>query len=263
MNGEYPQNYDPDKGFTFPTFNTEDFTYLYGYVSQFDLLKYANLTKNNFFLGSYNYFQNLSAFNINGVDVNVFQYLVNISQDVQTSLNNIFNIFYDSVTKSTLVNNDLVAKNTSAMISLSSNNASISNLLNTYQINSSLINTNQINAQKIQSNNISCNNLQFSNDVGLYLYVPIIIPTYGSSSTSSLMLFPIIKSQIVSNLFTTTSFYYILFHIKPNYRVDILNTNMYVIYSFKNTTTDIIYNKNLTLSNVYKINLYLNNILLT
>lgn len=260
---EYPKNFDKDTSeFTYPYFNTDDFSWMYSYTTLLDLQEYANLNKNNVFLGETNYFQNISANNVNGLDKSIYQYLVNITQDVQTSLNNIVDIFYNSTTKTTLINNNLIANNTGSMVSLSSTNASISNLINTKQINSSVINTNNINSQSINTNSLNCNNLQFNNDIGIYLFVPILIPNYGNSTTSSLLFIPLIKSQFTSNLFTTSASTYLLFHIKPNYRIDILNSLNYVIYSFTNTTTDIIYNKNLTVQNLYKINLYLNNILL-
>lgn len=263
---EYPQNFEENNGgFKFSVFNTSDFSYIYNYATQYDLTKYANLYRTNFFFSD-NFFQSLNSTVLNGVEFSVFQYLTNIKQDVQDGLNQIYNILYDKTTRTTLIYNDVITKSLGSLI-FSSNNASISNTLNVFQVNSSLINSSKISSITLDSNKIKCNYLEFRNDIGLYLYVPIIIPNFGSSTTVSLTLFPIIKSQLVSNLFSTspglTSIYYIMYHIKPNYRIDIISQDLLVIYTFSNTTNDIIYNKNITIQNIYKINLYLNNILLT
>jgi hypothetical protein len=47
---EYPQNFEENNGgFKFSVFNTNDFSYMYNYVTQYDLTKYANLYRTNFF----------------------------------------------------------------------------------------------------------------------------------------------------------------------------------------------------------------------
>jgi hypothetical protein len=55
---------------------------------------------------------------------------------VQDGLNQIYNIIYDKTTSTTLIKNDVITKSLGSLI-FSTNNASISNTLNVFQVNSS------------------------------------------------------------------------------------------------------------------------------
>lgn len=257
----YPNNFNSiTSKFLYPIFNTNDFNDGSQPANKNDLSSYANLYKQNYFTET-NYFTEIFANSVNGLSQVTYQYLIGISENVQDAItflkNNTYGILFDDSTYSTIINNDLISNNFGTS-NLSTNNASISNMLIAYLLNVNKITSQNINSQNLYSNNITCNNLNYNNDIGIYLFTLVTIPNYGNSTISSFILYPLIKSQNANNFLSSTNYVYLLFHIKPNYRIDILNSNNFVIYSFKNTTSNIIYNKTITLINIYFINIYLN-----
>lgn len=76
----YPKNFNYSTGNVDGEFNSADFV-----DTNFDLLNYASLYGNNYFKGV-NYFIDLFAQSVNGVNSSVFPYLANLTSDAQGQL---------------------------------------------------------------------------------------------------------------------------------------------------------------------------------
>lgn len=236
----YPEHFNENTStFTYPVFNSADWNYLSGYATLRDLLSYANLFKSNIFSAT-NYFSDIFASSVNGVPNAVFQYLTDISENVQealtyfrTNINNLLfnttNLSYNSNTNSSLFNDNLVSLNSGTINNNAiSGSAAIAGQLVATKIQTGLIQTDSINANNISCGNINCGNLFFNNDIGVFLFVPILIPSYSQTFSPTLILIPLSKSQNASNLINGSSSYF-MFHIKPNYRVEIIDNRNLLI----------------------------------
>jgi hypothetical protein len=212
---------------------------------------------------------NLLANFVNGVAQNTFSYLVDITQDVELALNNLqfitTNMAYDSTNNVTSFNDYFTVSDLSTNNNLAiSNNCAISGELTVNQINSQNMVINSINSQSLSTNQITCNGTFSSHsDIGCYLFVLVGVPTLGLHLNSSLLTIPLMKSQIVTNLFTPSSPFICSITLKNNYSIAILDSSGTIQYSLSNTTNDFIYNISVSFNALpYKINLFINNILL-
>jgi flagellar biosynthesis/type III secretory pathway chaperone len=211
---------------------------------------------------------NLLANYVNGVAQATFSYLVDITQDVEVALDNLqlitTNMSYDSINNVTYINDYFTVSDLSTSNNLAiSNNCAISGELTVNQINSQNMLINSINSQSLSTNQIICNGTFSSySDIGCYLYVLVKVPSVGQETTS-LLTIPLMKSQLVSNLFVASSPFIASVTLKNNYSIAILDSSGTIQYSLSNTTNDFIYNKSAIFNALpYKINIFINNILL-
>lgn len=191
---------------------------------------------------------------INTLNTNVSQN----TSDIQNIENNIVkNLTYDSINNVSDFNDYLQCNDSFSV----NNNVNCGNICNV----SNQINTNQVNTIKLKTNDFNClnsittKNLKINNipinDTGIYLYAYnrnnnyISIPLQNSMLSSSLNLSIInLNAEII---------------IKPNYRIDLIDSTFNVVSSFSNTTNTTIYFQSVqTSSFLYKINIYYNNILI-
>jgi len=107
--------------------------------------------------------------------------------------------------------------------------------------------TQKINSDVIQVNDLNCRNLKLNNrifnEVVAYFYI---------NSVS----LPLKKSTLL-NEFNVTPLYTMHFTIKENYRLDCIDINNNILFSYTNTTENYIYFKPIPYNaNLTKINLY-------
>jgi len=161
-------------------FNTNDYDYLYGYVTFADLQDYANLYNANIFQ-SINYFNGGISFTnyINNVSESTFNFLSNVTSDIQTQFNNILTILtnynYYSDTNTQTISTNLNCPN------ISTNDIESNTIKNNYLLSSN------INTIILNSKNITCENIYSQNIPMVYLF-------------NQNVNFPLIKSGLLSKL---------------------------------------------------------------
>lgn len=205
-------------------FNSSDFNYNYSFVMIGDLLSYANVARINVF-SNINYFTDIFVNSINGLSKDVFQYLLNIHQDVQEFMD----IESNKTTKLNY-NNGVTSIN---------DNFYVDRLSCPYTIN-----TNKLISDTIVANTIKCKNVIYENNevVGIYIY-------YNNNTI------PLKRSNLCTSLGIGGNF---TFTINSNFMIKIVDSSNNCIYQFDNNTDDFIYNKIVNLNLPYKINVYYN-----
>ena len=217
-----------------PIFNLNNFYRANDYASKSDLLSYANLYTANFFqyLNTFTVGLNFAG-SINGISDVVFSYvayLPNIISEIR-------NISYDEVNNSTNITGASWFENSSIEKNLNiGSNLNVTNIL-----------TQKMLSNTIQVNNMSCMRLNINGQI----YCDTICFIYLNNIT-----LPVQKSNLISNfnIESITSFY---FTLKNSYRLDIVDVNDNILFSYTNTTSDYKYFQQIPYnSNMIKINIY-------
>jgi hypothetical protein len=213
-------------------FNLNNFYKSNDYASKSDLLSYANLYTANFFqyLNTFTSGLNFTG-SINGITSQIFsyiQYLPNIISDIR-------NISYDELNYSTIINVNSWFETSSI-----NTNLNIGNQLNVTNILTQEMLSNTIQVNEFNCRNLKLNNRMFNEIIG-FLYI------------NSISL-PLQKSNMINN-FNITPINTMYFSVKNGYRIDIVNVNNNISFSFVNTSDDFIYYQQIPYnSNMIKIN---------
>ena len=228
-----PKYLDP-QGKLFSVFNVSNFYSNNDLVTESRLMEYSNLYSKNIFY-YLNSFMNGLTFevSINGIMKEVFAlvaYLPNIIFEMT-------NISYDEENNSTNIIENTWFQNTSIEQNLNiGSNLNVTNIL-TQKINSDVIEVNSLNCKNLKLNN------RVFNEVIAYFYI---------NSVS----LPLKKSTLLSE-FNITSIHTMHFTIMSNYRLDCIDINNNILFSYTNTTDNYIYYKLIPYNaSIYKINLY-------
>ena len=228
-----PKLTDP-QGKLFSVFNVSNFYSDNEYVVVSQLMEYSNLYSKNIFY-YLNSFMNGLTFevSINGITKEVFSlvsYLPNIILELT-------NISYDESNNSTNIISNTWFQNTSI-----ENNLNIGSNLNVTNILTQKLTTDVIQVNELNCRNLKLNNRIF-NEVVAFFYI---------NSVS----LPLIKSTLMSE-FSGITLYTLHFTLMSNYRLDCIDINNNILFSFTNTTDNFIYFKPIPYNvNIYKINLY-------
>jgi hypothetical protein len=228
-----PKQTEPDGNIS-PIFNINTFHHANDYASKADLLSYANLYNANYFQ-YLNTFANGLNFNqtINGISSEIFAYVAYLPNIIFE----LTNFSYDSVNNSTHIIGNTYFQT-----------ASIESNLN---IGSSL-NVDTILNQKMISNDINANSLSVKRLVlNNQIYYEAVCYIYLNGIT-----LPLQKSNLISNfnIPSITTFY---FTLKNGVRLDIVDANDIILYSYTNTMDDFVYYQQIPYnSNMIKVNLY-------
>ena len=217
-----------------PIFNLNNFYRANDYASKSDLLSYANLYTANVFqyLNTFTVGLNFAG-SINGISDVVFSYvayLPNIISEIR-------NISYDEVNNSTNITGASWFENSSIEKNLNiGSNLNVTNIL-----------TQKMLSNTIQVNNMSCMRLNINGQI----YCDTICFIYLNNIT-----LPVQKSNLISNfnIESITSFY---FTLKNSYRLDIVDVNDNILFSYTNTTSDYKYFQQIPYNlDMIKINIY-------
>ena len=217
-----------------PIFNLNNFYKSNDYASKSDLLSYANLYTANFFqyLNTFTVGLNFAG-TINGISDEIFSYIVYIPNIIFE----LTNFSYDEVNNSTNITGGSWFENSSI-----EKNLNIGNQLNVTNILNHNLTTNIIQVNDLSCRNLNINGQNYNETVG-FLYLN------GIS-------LPIQKSNLISNfnIQSITTFY---FTIKQGYRLDLVDVNDQIRYSYTNITSDFIYYQQIPYNlNMIKINIY-------
>jgi len=170
---------------------------------------------------------------INGIAKNVFDlvaYLPNIISDIR-------NISYDEINDSTIITGSSWFETSSI-----NTNLNVGSSLNVDRILSQEMLSNTIQVNDFSCKTLKLNNRMFNEIIG-FLYI------------NSISL-PLQKSNLMSN-FNIQSITSLYFTIKNGYRIDIVNVNNNILFSYTNTSDDFIYYQQIPYnSNMIKINIY-------
>ena len=197
-------------------------------------MEYSNLYSKNIFYYLNSFLNGLTfEVSINGITKEVFSlitYLPNIIFELT-------NISYDELNNSTNIISNTWFQNTSIEQNLNiGSNLNVSNIL-TQKINSDVIEVNSLNCKNLKLNN------RIFNEVVAYFYI---------NSVS----LPLEKSTLLSE-FNITSIYTMHFTINNGFRLDCIDINNNILFSYTNTTENYVYFKLIPYNiNIYKINLY-------
>ena len=228
-----PKLTDP-QGKLFSVFNVSNFYSDNEYVVVSQLMEYSNLYSKNIFY-YLNSFMNGLTFevSINGISKDIFSllsYLPNIIFELT-------NISYDESNNSTNIVGNTWFENSSVNMNLN-----IGNQLNVTNILSQNLTTNVISVNDLNCRNLKLNNRVFNEVVG-YFYI----------NSNSL---PLKKSTLLSE-FNVTPLYTLHFTIMSDYRLDCIDINNNILFSYTNTTDNYIYFKPIPYNaSIWKINLY-------
>ena len=228
-----PKYLDP-QGKLFSVFNVSNFYSDNEYVVVSQLMEYSNLYSKNIFY-YLNSFMNGLTFevSINGISKDIFSllsYLPNIIFELT-------NISYDESNNSTNIVGNTWFENSSVNMNLN-----IGNQLNVTNILSQNLTTNVISVNDLNCRNLKLNNRVFNEVVG-YFYI----------NSNSL---PLKKSTLLSE-FNVTPLYTLHFTIMSDYRLDCIDINNNILFSYTNTTDNYIYFKPIPYNaSIWKINLY-------
>ena len=236
-----PKLTDP-QGKLFSVFNVSNFYSDNEYVVVSQSMEYSNLYSKNIFY-YLNSFMNGLTFevSINNISKEVFSlvsYLPNIISEIG-------NLNYDEVNDSTNIIGNTWFESTSI-----NKNLNIGNQLNTNSILSQNIITDSIQVNELNTRNLKINNRVFNEIIG-FLYI---------NSVS----LPLQKTNLISNfnIGTIISFY---FTLKQGYRLDCVDINNSILFSYTNISNDYVYYQQITYNiNMIKINLYnsINNLII-
>ena len=217
-----------------PIFNLNNFYRANDYASKSDLLSYANLYTANFFqyLNTFTVGLNFAG-TINGISDEIFSYIAYIPNIIFE----LTNFSYDEINNSTNITGGSWFENSSI-----EKNLNIGNQLNVTNILNHNLTTNIIQVNDLSCRNLNINGQNYNETVG-FLYLN------GIS-------LPIQKSNLISNfnIQSITTFY---FTIKQGYRLDLVDVNDQIRYSYTNITSDFIYYQQIPYNlNMIKINIY-------
>ena len=217
-----------------PIFNLNNFYKSNDYASKSDLLSYANLYTANFFQYINTFTVGLNfAGTINGISDEIFSYIVYIPNIIFE----LTNFSYDEVNNSTNITGNTFFETTSI-----NTNCNIGSSLNVDTILSHEMRSNTIQVNDLNCRNLKLNNRTF-NEVVAYFYI---------NSTS----LPLIKSTLMSE-FSGITIYTLHFTIMQGYRLDCIDVNNNILFSYTNTTDNFIYFKLIPYNaSIWKINLY-------
>ena len=217
-----------------PIFNLNNFYRANDYASKSDLLSYANLYTANFFQYINTFTVGLNfAGTINGISDEIFSYIVYIPNIIFE----LTNFSYDEVNNSTNITGNTFFETTSI-----NTNCNIGSSLNVDTILSQKMLSNTIQVNDLNCRNLKLNNRTF-NEVVAYFYI---------NSTS----LPLIKSTLMSE-FSGITIYTLHFTIMSNYRLDCIDINNNILFSYTNTTDNFIYFKLIPYNaSIWKINIY-------
>ena len=217
-----------------PIFNLNNFYRANDYASKSDLLSYANLYTANFFqyLNTFTVGLNFAG-SINGISDALFSYIVYIPNIIFE----LTNFSYDEINNSTNITGNTFFETTSI-----NTNLNVGSSLNVDSILSQKMLSNTIQVNDLNCRNLKLNNRTF-NEVVAYFYI---------NSTS----LPLIKSTLMSE-FSGITIYTLHFTIMSNYRLDCIDVNNNILFSYTNTTDNFIYFKLIPYNaSIWKINLY-------
>lgn len=207
----YPNNTLPQ------TFNSNDFETQSGAVTKKDLLSYANLYTFNIFYQANTFLSDLYfSTSLNNISTTVFNYLSNVSSDIQEQFNNLYsrltNYYYDNTTSTqSIVNNLGVGGNIGCL------------KINANQINAQSGRVLDLESNDIKTKTIQTNFLYTSNGVGCFIY-------------NNGFTYPIIKSGSISTLPNINTNLPIYISIAPKYSFTLL-ANGYILGSLTNTSS--------------------------
>ena len=217
-----------------PIFNLNNFYRANDYASKSDLLSYANLYTANFFqyLNTFTVGLNFAG-TINGISDEIFSYIAYIPNIIFE----LTNFSYDEINNSTNITGNTFFETTSI-----NTNCNIGSSLNVDSILSQKMLSNTIQVNDLNCRNLKLNNRTF-NEVVAYFYI---------NSTS----LPLIKSTLMSE-FSGITIYTLHFTIMSNYRLDCIDINNNILFSYTNTTDNYIYFKLIPYNaSIWKINIY-------
>ena len=217
-----------------PIFNLNYFYKSNDYASKSDLLSYANLYTANFFqyLTTFTVGLNFTG-TINGISDEIFSYIAYIPNIIFE----LTNFSYDEINNSTNITGNTFFETTSI-----NTNCNIGSSLNVDTILSQKMLSNTIQVNDLNCRNLKLNNRTF-NEVVAYFYI---------NSTS----LPLIKSTLMSE-FSGITIYTLHFTIMQGYRLDCIDVNNNILFSYTNTTDNFIYFKLIPYNaSIWKINLY-------
>ena len=217
-----------------PIFNLNNFYKSNDYASKADLLSYANLYTANFFQYLNTFTNGLNfAGAINGITSDIFSYIAyipNIISDIR-------NISYDEINYSTIITGSSWFETSSI-----NTNLNVGSSLNVDRILSQEMLSNTIQVNDFSCKTLKLNNRMFNEIIG-FLYI------------NSISL-PLQKSNLINN-FNISPINTMYFSIKNGYRIDIVDVNNNILFSFVNTSEDFIYYQQIPYnSNMIKINIY-------
>jgi hypothetical protein len=228
-----PKYLDP-QGKLFSVFNVSNFYSNNDLVTESRLMEYSNMYSKNIFYYMNSFLNGLTfEVSINGIIKEVFAlvaYLPNIIFELG-------NLNYDEENNSTNIIGNTWFQNTSIEQNLNiGSNLNVTNIL-TQKINSDVIEVNSLNCKNLKLNN------RVFNEVIVYFYI----------NSFSL---PLQKSTLLSE-FNITSIYVMHFTINSGFRLDCIDINNNILFSYTNTTDNYIYYKLIPYNaSIWKINLY-------
>ena len=212
-----------------PIFNINDYESQFRYVTFADLLEYANLYTSNIFqtVNFFNAGLNFSGY-INNVSDTVFDYLKNVSSDIQEQFNSLFLILSN-------YNYDIESNTQSISSSLGCPNI-ISNKIEANEITNNILLSNKIVSNTINTKTFTCENIYSKNIPMVYIY---------NQNT----LYPIISSGLLSKLtgFDNTKNTFIT--IAPNCQIIFYDSRKVPISMISNITNDYIYYTSVNVAN--------------
>ena len=217
-----------------PIFNLNNFYKSNDYVLKSDLLSYANIYTANFYQYLNTFTNGLNfAGAINGITDEIFSYI----QYIPNIISDIRNISYDEINDSTNITGNTYFETSSINTNLNIGN----------QLNVNNILTQEMLSNTIQVNDLNCKTLKLNNR----MFNEIIGFVYINSIS-----LPLQKSNLINN-FNITPINTMYFTIKNGYRIDIVDVNNNILFSFVNTSEDFIYYQQIPFnSNMKKINIY-------
>jgi hypothetical protein len=215
-------------------FNLNNFYHANDYASKADLLSYANLYTANFFQYLNTFASGINfAGSINGISDLVFSYVAYLPNIIFE----LSNFSYDSSNNSTNITGNTFFETTSI-----NTNLNVGSSLNVDTILNQKMLSNTIQVNELNCRNLKLNNRVFNEIIG-FLYI------------NSISL-PLQKSNLISN-FNIQSITSLYFTIKNGYRIDIVDVNNNILFSYVNTSSDFIYNQQIPYNtSMYKINFY-------
>jgi hypothetical protein len=228
-----PKYLDP-QGNLFKVFNVGNFYSNNEVVVVSQLMEYSNLYSKNIFYFMNSFINGLQfEVSINNISKEVFNlvaYLPNIIFELS-------NISYDEVNNSTNITGGTWFESTSVSMNLN-----VGDKLNTNSILSQNIITDSIKVNELNTRNLKIINRVFNEIIG-FLYI------------NSISL-PLQKSNLLSN-FNISPITSIYFSLKEGYRLDCVDINSVILFSYSNISNDYIYYQQIVYNiNMIKVNLY-------
>jgi hypothetical protein len=229
------------QGKLFSVFNVSNFYSNNEFVTESRLMEYGNLYSKNIFYYINSFLNGLTfEVSINGIAKEVFAlvaYLPNVICEIS-------NVSFDEENYSTNITGGTWFENSSIGYNLNVG----------YNLNTTNILTQKLTTDVIQVNNLTCKNLSINgqkyNEVIGFIYLN------GVS-------LPLQKSNILSN-FNINSISSIYFSLQQGYRLDCVDINNSILFSYTNISSDFIYYQQIVYNiNMFKVNIYnsMNNLL--